>query len=115
MGSDRGLDVKGNGRGGGEVDQGVMMTRCCPRPTPHFSLSHPPPLCVQLEEVRDLYRELHIRLERITDFYENNTQQVIDAVAKHHDKQGDTLQGAAGRGVQLGLGSPSRHTLGWGA
>ena len=40
-----------------------------------------------------MYRELHTRLERITEFYQNNTQQVIDAVAKHHNIQAEVLQG----------------------
>ena len=59
------------------------------------SLASPPCFLTQLEEVRDLYRELHTQLERITEFYQNNTQQVIDAVAKHHNTQADVLHGTS--------------------
>lgn len=33
------------------------------------------------------------QVERLTDFYENNSKQVIDAVAEHNNKQAEKILG----------------------
>ena len=48
---------------------------------------------MQLDEVRQLYRELHAQVERLTECHEDSSQKVIDAVAEHHKKQSGFLQG----------------------
>ena len=49
---------------------------------------------LQLDEVRQLYRELHAQVERLTEFHENNSKQVIDAVAEHNSRQTEKILGA---------------------
>ena len=59
----------------------------------------PPRSWLQLDEVRQLYRELHAQVERLTEHHEDSSQKVIDAVAEHHKRQAGFLQGGGVGGV----------------
>jgi hypothetical protein len=50
-------------------------------------------VCAQLDDLRGLYRELHSQLEKLGEYHETNTQDVIKAIEEHHKKQAAALKG----------------------